>query len=300
MTQLFDRLQYNFPSGNGIIEFSGETKNTLNTIAQTEPFLDSWQFDALKNNDANLKSYLINPVSNVVNSIILIANTLTVLCSQSNGVVGLETVLTESQNIEGYSINTGTEESPVIVQIEGTGEKFFDHTQRLSGQVEMIADEEENTVLLPHYDTALAVGKSITYLVNQADGIVNNAPIMGSFTSVLIAEELQERFEIINTYPQIVQSSISCVTSNDDPPVTTCSSNLTTQQVTNITSNLNYFNTTFQTRRIHDENFYTNARLLMEDYDKMALFKDMGESERNLTNNFLGSPKLLANTNPSV
>jgi hypothetical protein len=296
MTQLFDRLGYDYTSGNGIIEFSDTTKNTLNSFAQTAPLLDEWQMDALINGDVESSLWLKNPVANIVNSVISVCANLASICSQSGTVVGLGNLLSVSQNVTGYVINTGTEESPVLVEIEGTGEKFFDHTQRLSGLV----DPNEETVLLPHYDIALGVGKSIMYLINQADGIANNAPVLGSFTSVFIEKELNEKYEIIKDYPQIVSASISCTTSGDENSVTTCSSNLTSQQITNIVANVNYFNITFETRRIHDENFFTNSKIITDDYQKMRRFKNMGESERELTNNYLGTPKLLANTNPST
>ena len=62
-------------------------------------------------------------------------------------------------------------------------DKFFAHTDRLSGvKASGSAD--------PDYEKAIRVGTNISQLVNAADGIDDFSPILGSFTSLFIRDEV--------------------------------------------------------------------------------------------------------------
>lgn len=62
-------------------------------------------------------------------------------------------------------------------------DKFFAHTDRLSG-VKASASAD------PDYEKAIRVGTNISQLVNAADGIDDFSPILGSFTSLFIKDEV--------------------------------------------------------------------------------------------------------------
>jgi hypothetical protein len=160
---------------------------------------------------------------------------------------------------------------------------FLAHTDRISGLVEIVSDENQelDTSQLPHLDTAMAIGKSLTYIINQSDGIQNNAPIMGSFTSILIEDDLTPLRDAIIDYPTLIADSVTGNTSS-----------LTAGQISEILSDLSAISNTLTTRRTHDENFFTNSKEVLADFSKMKKFKDMGQSEKNLTTNYIGTDKL--------
>jgi hypothetical protein len=47
------------------------------------------------------------------------------------------------------------------------------------------------------------------------------------------------------------------------------------------------------TRKLHDENFYTNSRTLMDDFAKVRQFSSMGQSQTALIENYIGTDKLI-------
>jgi hypothetical protein len=173
---------------------------------------------------------------------------------------------------------------------------FIEHTDRLSGLIEPIADEDNDTTLLPHLDTAMAIGKTLTYIINQSDGIQNNAPIMGSFTSILIEDDLTEQRNAIIDYPTLIEDSIYGEEFVGEPPELVRYSTLTEEQIDEIEENLSTISSTLTIRRTHDENFFTKSKMVLDDFNKLKKFKDMGQTERNLTQNFIGTEKLLSKT----
>jgi hypothetical protein len=270
MGTLFDLLEYNFqPDEKAIKTFSNTAIESLKVVP---PLLDDWQYKALRDNDTT--GYLRNPVSDSVNTIISISST---LAEDSNGVVGLEGVLSISGSLK--------EEA----------EEFFKHTQRLSGLNEIQPD----TAQLPHYDLAIGIGKSVTYLVYQSDGKDNNETIMGNFTSILIDEQLQSNVTNITPYANLVSESIVCeiVDPEDPEPEEVCETTLSESQVTEIFDNLTSIYNLMRTRREHDENFFAKSKSLLDSYQKQKRFKNFGQTESNLLNNYIGTPKLLNNIN---
>jgi hypothetical protein len=272
MPSIFEQLGYNFtPSGNDIVNFTDDVLDSLNRIP---PLLNEWQYNDLRNDDSDVTNYVTNPVASISNSIKSTSQQIMISCLGTDGnvVPALSTIYTTANNV----VNSATQ--------------FVMHTDRLTGLVE----PNEDTAELPHYDIAIGIGKSVMYLVYQSDGVQNNAPIMGSFTSLCMKEELQTEQSIIISYPNLISSSISC-TSAGEPPETTCTSNLSSGQISTIVSKLSSINTLFNTRRTHDENYYTNATNLLRKYEEMKRYKDVGQSEKNLFINYTGTERLKSN-----
>jgi hypothetical protein len=284
MATLFDQLGYNFtPSGNDVIEFNDEVLDSLNRIP---PLLDKWGYEDLRNQDSSVTNYLKNPTKNVTLQII---NTVSNILNLSSSVSELASITTSCRNIVDHFIPGPGEFDPPIF-VKGSSNNYIEHCDRLSGLVQ----PNENTADFPHYDMAIGIGKSIMYLVYQSDGIQNNAPIIGSFTSLFVKEELESEQIILQSFVEIVNSSISCSTSGD-PPETVCSSNLSSGQISTITTKLNLVNSIFTNRRIHDENYYSNSRNLLEKYQEMKRYKNPGQSEKNLFDNYIGTERLKNN-----
>jgi hypothetical protein len=278
MPSIFDSLGYNYtPSANEVSDFSPEVIKSLDSLP---PLLDEWQYEDLKNNDIATTNYLVNPVKIISESIRSKCLSIIAACSNPD----------DPANSVGNLV--GVNSAASFVQ-SNSGPNFIAHTDRISGLVE----PNENTSDLPHYDLAIGMAKTVMMIVYQADGIQNNAPMIGSFTSLFIEEDLQDKLELINNYPEIIETSIEQVTETiGENTFVYYTSTLTTEEIQDIANDITSITTLFNTRRIHDENFYANTTILLEKFEEMKRYKDLGETENNLVNNFIGTDRLKANT----
>jgi hypothetical protein len=271
MTQLFDQLGYNYtPTGNEIVDYSPDVIATLDKMPR---LLEEWQFNDLINNDVAPTNYFSNPVVNITNTIrsnFTSIRSASILVSSLSGIVA--------------ACNNGTDEC----------DDFIDHTNRIAGLVQ----PNEETAELPHYDMAVGVGKTLVQLIYQADGIQNTAPVMGSLTSLFIEDDLQAKYNVTTGYATLITDSISSST-DPETSITTYISSLTSEQINEIISNINVISNTMETRRLHDENFYTNSVNMLEKFQELKRYSDLGESDTNLINNYIGTDRLknnIANT----
>jgi len=284
MATLFEQLEYNFTDTGGTIQNYND--DVLEKMDKMPPLLEEWQYDDLKNEDSDVTNYLQNPTKQVTQQIIAKVNE---IIGVSSGVTNLGSIQSACLNIvDHYVAGSGEFDPPVFVQ--GSSSKYIEHCDRLSGLVK----PNEDTALLPHYDMAIGIGKSLVYLMYQADGIQNNAPILGSFTSILIGGDLEQKMQLIIDYPDLIENSITCVPDGDTGN-TICSSNLTSQVITQIQTNLNSIQTLFNGRRLHDENYYANASALLEKFQEMKRYKAPGQTETELLTNILGTERLKSN-----
>jgi hypothetical protein len=270
MNSIFQQLGYNYsPSSNEIITFDQSVLNSMNSVPQ---FLNSWQYEDLRNNDTAISNYLVNPVSSISQFIHDIAVSIFDACGN---VADLATISATANTANVAATN------------------FLAHTNRLAG----IEPINSDTVLLPHYDTAIGVGKSIMYIVYQSDEIQNNAPIMGSFTSLFIKDDLTLKYNVVTGYPDLISNSISANTYPDGNgnTITELSSNLTPTQISTIVTNVEALGNTMNTRRTHDENFYNNSKNILTEFNQIKKFKSPGTSETNIINDYIGTTRLKNN-----
>jgi len=281
MASIFEQLGYNYtPTGNEIVEFSQEVLDSMNAVPD---LLNSWQYEDLQNNDTARSNYFVNPVSTISSLIRDVCISISDSC------------------LEG--------EDPDITTIEGLGDvqvaaqaaanaanNFINHTNRIAG----LSEIEATTALLPHYDTAIGIGKSVMYLVYQSDHIQNNAPIMGSFTSLFIEQLLTNNYNVIIDYPTLVEDSITTFAPDPlDPGTVVTTTDLTEGEIDDIIAGISAVSSLMNTRRVHDENYYTNCNTLLSNFNRQKALKSPGTSERDLINNYIGTERLknnLANT----
>jgi hypothetical protein len=278
MPSIFDSLGYNYtPSANEVSDFSPEVIKSLDSLP---PLLEKWQYEDLQNNDIATTNYLVNPVKSITESVRSKCLSIISACANPN----------DSGNSVSNLLSVNSAAS--FVQ-SNSGPNFIAHTDRISGLVQ----PNENTSELPHYDIAIGMAKTVMMIVYQADGIQNNAPMIGTFTSLFIEQEIQDKLELINNYPEIIETSIEEVTEIvGENTFTYYTSTLTTQEIQDIANDITSITTLFTTRRTHDENFYANTTILLEKFEEMKRYKDLGETENNLINNYIGTDRLKANT----
>jgi hypothetical protein len=304
MTELYQILQYNFDDPNGSVkDFSTDAIAHLDSIPS---MIEDWQSQDIANNSVN--GYLKNPVSNVTanissssNNIINVLDTGT--SSNAVGVFYVTTdVLGTTPAISNVFQDIITVSGSLITQNSNANTSFKSHTDRVSGltnYTDYLGDPA--TLLKPFYITAMGYGKVAVYILYQTDGISNSSVVLGSFTSLLIKPQLEASYNLITTYANTINSSITVTSSgtglSNSPFTTTRTSNLSLLVVTAMYNELANTNTLMDTRRTHDETYYTNLKTLVTDYNTVRQFSQMGETQLDLVNNHIGTDKLLSRIN---
>jgi len=278
MATLFDRTGFNFTDTSGTITVLPNTAiQQINATPALVP--NQWMKDDLINND--ITGYYQNPVANSCNIIWNTANTLWAIANNLQGVANTTALWTTIYTTLGNIVDANTE----MVQ-------FINHTNRISGVVPITANTE--AAAKPCLEQALQVGRALTYLVYQVDGREDNAPMLGSFTSILVANTISDYANTIVTYPNTINASITVSTSGTppDPVITTNTSNLTYNTVNSIAEFANTLYTLLHDRRVHDENFYTTSNQLVSEAKNVRKYVNLGASESSLVDNLIGTDKL--------
>ncbi len=259
---IFDRLGYNSEAvGNNVIEFSANVIAYMNTLP---PLLETWQMEDIANEEVG--GYFKNPVANITNNIWTTCNTII-------SITGLS-----SSNINAIYVVSSNLSANITPS-------FKDHTDRLSG----VSPVSGNTAEFPHYNTAMATGKLLTNLIYQSDGVQNNAPIVGNFTSLYTENDLVSYYSIIQNYPTIIQNSM--ISTSDGLGGYTYSSNLTQATANAMVANLTSIATFMNSRRNGDVSFYNNSQDVIRDYKSVREFSNMGQTQTAMID-LVGTDKL--------
>lgn len=265
---VFASLGYNFSDPNGYIEpLSNTSMQYLNAVP---PVIEEWQAKDIANHDVG--GYFQNPTTTNVNNIITLATNIGTVANTAN----LDTIVAAAASLDSAAVS------------------FIGHTNRISGVTPWNGD---NTV--PYYQNATNLGKSALYITNQTDGISNTSPIMGSFTSVLVNPQLGDLAKTLTPYPDLLTNSLVTTTGTDENgnTITTITSNLTENQLNQITTDLNSASNFMQTRQNSDVSFFTNLQNFVNNYAAVRQFSNLGETQTYLVNNFIGSDKLKSRIN---
>jgi hypothetical protein len=177
----------------------------------------------------------------------------------------------------------------LLVSANGEMVQFINHTNRISGVVPASANTEAS--LKPCLEPAMLVGRALTTLVYQIDEREDNAPMMGSFTSILIANTLSEYANAMVRHVYTVNTSITMNVVNVNGN-TVNTSNLEIAVVVSIGDFIDKLYELLNTRRTHDENFYTKSNQLVNEAISLRRLGSVGATEANLTQTLVGTDKL--------
>lgn len=282
MAELFYKLGYNFDDPNGYVgDFSS---NVISHLENVPSVIEDWQSQDIA--DDNVGGYLQNPVGTVTQNISSSANNIIFTLSPGANVANIPN-LTVSISGTTPTINTVFQNilnvaSSLYLQSSDATNGFKAHTDRVSG-VTNFTDYLENTTIneKPFYNTIMAYSKVGVYIMYQTDEVSNSSTVLGSMTSILIKPQLDGYSNTISTYANTINSSITAGVSN-----------MTLTAATEIYNNLANTNNLMNTRRTHDENFFTNLRTLIGNYNNTRQFSRMGETQLDLMNSHIGTDKL--------
>ena len=261
---LFHSFNYNFDDPNGYIkELSQDTVEHLESMP---PFITPWQAEDIANND--FEGYYQNPMQSVTLTILVNANAIYIAANTGNGVINMANVKTAAS------------------ELISNAQSFLSHTNRLSGIDAWTGTDTVN----PYMEQAMNLGRTAMYITYQTDGVSNNAPILGSFSSLMIEPQLSANNNTLTIYKSNVVNSIS---SSFDIALqeTVHTSNLTGTQISTIVTHINNLKNYMRNRQIADVDYYSNVKYFVDAYNKTKKLNNLGETERYLVQNFIGTDK---------
>jgi len=269
---VYTRLGLNFPT-----EKFGEASNlttgaanTINLIANNTPKLADWQIADVQAGSPARSTYFKNPyTSNLASMNVSIAS-----IKVSANLANLSNVMTSSNN---FTLAIGT---------------FHYHTDNVSG-LNVVTDPS-----CPSFDTASAYGQMNMMNLTKTDGSQSNTnSILGSFTSLFVKDEIQANTVQLDYYAGILANSITIVIGDDGlgNPTSNASSNLAGSEIANIVSYIDSTTSLLNTRASHDKTFYQNSIQVTKDVAFMQQFNNLGNTQKYLLNNVIGTDYLVTN-----
>ena len=267
------------PIANDAVE---QLSSTVQTQMKMMPkLLQPWQEADLISDE--VEDYYLNPVSNTINVIWSTSNTISNL-SFSNVITGTINVTFNNPGVSNIM-------NPALMVVrdvtQNIANSFMIHTDRISNVMPLDFDVD-----LPHYETAIGFGKIIMYIVNQTDNIQNNSPLIGSFSSLFVADTLSD---YSNTFVSITNVYLGSFVGNV--------SSFSLTDANEFANAANQVSNTMTTYRQKDFDFFANSQMIVDRYNKVSEFNRIGQTELFLINDYIGTPNLknnLANTvNPS-
>ena len=277
MATLFQKLGYSYNDPHG--DVTSLSDDTIEHLKALPPIIEDWQTQDIS--DSNVGGYNQNPLGTISTSIAVSANAIKNVASTIE--------ICTNPGVSAVMANIANSANNLITTVNN----FKDHTDRVSG-VTSYADyiTEAGSAIAstkPFKDTIKGYSKLLMYVIYQTDGISNTSIMYGAQTSLFTGPEMNVYYTALSTYANIINSSISYT-----PNVT---SNLSSTQANTIYAMIANTASFVDTRRTHDETFFTNMKNMVSDYQKTRQFSNMGESETDLVNNYTGSSKILTRLN---
>jgi hypothetical protein len=269
MSSIYSRLGFN--SSDTLTNSTAEpfSANVQAQLSFLPELLTPWQTKDIA--EANTSGYFVNPIANILSYITITSHN---MMNVASGIGGT------TNNITQLIQNTREVANTLITT---TCPGFLYHTNRQSNVVP--PDTNVNEV---HYQMAMGVGKTMVYIVSQSDNIQNNSPIMGNFTSLFTANTLTQQKITMDGWVETLNNSISIVT-----PPGTKQSNLSLSQAQTMYDAVSALNSTMVNYRAQDNTFYQNSRAILDDFNAVRQFTNMGQTETDLILTKIGSDKIL-------
>lgn len=263
----FDRLGFNFDTkkfGKALtVGNQAELYYSSNPIK-----LKKWQKDLLMN--GRFQNFFKNPISQDVevlkNDLVTIRNALVYIVNANTPWgANTSTDIPEGKANLSFLLSALSTTNTTISSLNG----FKSHTDRLSGVTKSQTDD-------PDYESAIRVGTNISQLVNAIDGVKDFSPILGSFTSLFVKDDIVtysvnlKNLKNESGYslaPSQWANANNFFVSNTGDTIGVL---LFTSNDANAFSNtLNTISSFVNTRKNHDKNYYLKCFDILNDYNKV-------------------------------
>jgi hypothetical protein len=159
---------------------------------------------------------------------------------------------------------------------------FKAHTDNVSGVTSVTANND----IVPTLQMVLTVGNQLLRIVSATDDVMNTTPMLGSMTSLYIIDDLVAN----NT---TLQQDYTILTNNYNIGNLTCT--ISSTEMNTIVSHVDSMKNYMSTRRTADCAFYTKSVSILNDYQKLSTFDNMGNTHTTLVNTLIGTDRLKNN-----
>lgn len=271
MTTVYDRLGLDLDTAlfGEAANLSSAAANSLIFIADNTPPMPEWQ----KNDLATAAeapivrtTYFQNPMA----------------ANLANMLASAQTIYNTAYSASDTSMMFASSDLMIKINI------FNQHTDNISG-VTLVNDA--NT---PSYDMASALGQQIMMILAKTDGntsVKNTVPILGSFSSLFVADQIRSNTTQLYTYATEYAGSLTM----NNPEVGGYYINLSPAEISNIITYIANTSNLMNTRSSFDKNYYVNAKQVVQDFSFLQQFNNMGGTNTYLTTNMIGTPYLANN-----
>ena len=266
---VFARLNYSFDDkkfGDSIY-LTDQAKKFLELAP---PDVTEWQQNDIADDVVTRSRYYVNPTANVCSTLLANAN-----------------IIFESANNDPANTFTQTGAGNAAMELANTTALFIteiiafkSHTDNISG----LTIATSNSTTIPQLDSVVSIGQQLLTLTNTTDGISNSTPMLGSLTSLFIGDDLANNNLTIYTDRLAMDAAnVGGISS------------LTANQINLIITHVQTANTLVSTRRYHDWNFYEKTYEIINDYNFVNQFTNMGNTSTSLVNNLIGTDIIKTN-----
>lgn len=276
MSSVYGRLGFNYndPTTDSTVE--NYTGNVINGMNLVPTLLNAWQTQDVAT--SNTGGYFVNPVANVTQIIWSTSNSIFQLTNNLTGSTGAITTNIQNARIDANTVSFSAANSYLYI------------TNRQSNVVP--ADTDTST---PHYKTATGVGKMLSYITFQTDGVQNNSPIMGNFTSITLGNTLNSLSNTLVNVTGILANSITVVPDGLGGYANTSNISLANSQL--LYNTIHQIANTIVYYPEQDKQFFMNSQNVVSDYSNVSSFSQIGATESYLLNTFIGTDKIKSRIN---
>jgi len=260
MGALYDSL--NFPSSmqGNVREYDDKTKKHMDTIKIVSN--DDDYSDVLNN---RVDGYYVNPVGPECNTISSIASSCIML--------GTPPAIADAAN------------TLILASTGSIANSFLRHTNRLSGLEPVLTDETQDK---PTLDLALNIGRSLSYILYETEGIDDNSVTLGSFSSLYTKSNLTSFITTITPYPGLISGSITFIPGGEGG-TDTYTSSLSGSQISGIVTSFNNIKAFMDGKRTDDEQYYLKSREMLDKFKKAKSLTSSGSAHKQLVNEVIGT-----------
>lgn len=265
------------------LNFSFDTSkfgSALYLSQQAEAYLNAaplviadWQKNDMANGNINMANYYQNPTANACALLLSNTNTMIAFAPFTDTA---NSFLYASAGADFLKANLNN----LVVEINA----FKSHTDNVSGVHTMTS----NTDIIPSLEHATSIGNQLLRILSTTDGVSNTVPLLGNMTGLFVAND-------IISYTTTLASDIVKLNNSVSGGI----SNISNSAMNLIISDVQTMNNFIASTRTSDWAFYVQSIQILNDYNKVSKFNNMGNTQTYLVNNLIGTDRLknnLANT----
>jgi len=264
---IYGRLGFNSTDPTTNATVSNYSSGVANNMALMPPLLNAWQTEDIST--SNVGSYFVNPVAGITATISSTMSTI------NTATIGINVQSTISSTVTQALRDLGNTAATAV----SSAANYLYVTNRESNVVDIGTD-----ITTVHYKMAIGYGKILTYITYQSDGVQNNSPMMGNFTSITLGNTLNTLSNTLTTQQIALSSSITM-----GSPNTSSYTLAQTQALQNTVSSINTLMTFYPAQ---DNAFFAASAAVISDYSAVAHLSELGATETLLVNTYIGTDKL--------